>query len=300
MTTFGYARRMAGSDAVPTPETPLRQPLAGLWMWVLLALAVTAVVTIHRDFGTTWDEGVQARYGELALAYFASGGDDKQCNRYLDLRFYGPLFEMIPAVFYRPGNRFEVRHLILGLLAVWILPAVALYGRIFRLPWLPLFAAAALVMLPRFAGHSFNNSKDVPFAVATAWFLLAAVHLALRRGGTAGRTIACGATLGLALCARPAGFPLLALYLLAVLGLATSRLDAVERRSTWLEGLVAMVIGWAVMVLPWPWAHGDPVARPLEAMLESAAIATAYPVLFRRGLVQARSTRARSCPGTNC
>ena len=37
---------------------------------VLVLGAVATVVATHRDYGVTWDEGVQARYGELVVDYF--------------------------------------------------------------------------------------------------------------------------------------------------------------------------------------------------------------------------------------
>ena len=69
-----------------------------------------------------------------------------------------------------------VVHTIHGL-ALLIIPALGLYGKIFGNTWLPVFAVVAVVMMPRFCGHCFNNSKDLPFAVATAWYMYATACL---------------------------------------------------------------------------------------------------------------------------
>ena len=258
------------------------------WPWLLTLAAMAAALVVHGDYGVTWDEGVQARYGELSLDYFASVFRDTSCNDYLDLRFYGPLFEMIPAavdrVLGRPlSDKFETRHLVSGLLAVLGLPAIVLIGRLFRVPWLPSLAVLALMVSPRFVGHAFNNSKDMPFAVTTLWFLWAASALVLESDAPRRRILICGVTLGLALAARPAGFPLLALYLVGTLWIAGRLLPVEEpgaRRPMWGVAAAALVLGWILMVLPWPWAHSSPLGHPLEAMRASTSVATSYPVLF--------------------
>ena len=48
--------------------SPLR-----LWTAALLLVGMAVVLASYRDFGITWDEPVQARYGETVLAYFEAG-----------------------------------------------------------------------------------------------------------------------------------------------------------------------------------------------------------------------------------
>jgi hypothetical protein len=97
------------------------------WVGVFCALALVAVCWLTPDYGVTWDEGVQARYGELCLDYFKSGFRDVGCREYLDLRHYSPLLEMLQAALYAPHPelRFDLRHLFLGLLAIHFIPASA-------------------------------------------------------------------------------------------------------------------------------------------------------------------------------
>jgi hypothetical protein len=267
--------------------------MSRLFPWLVLALGVVVVVATHRDFGPTPDEGVQATYGELALRYFASGGADTACNEYLDLRFYGPLVEMLSALFYDPavGGKYEVRHLVLGLLSLLVIPGVWLYARISGLPGLPFFAVLAVVALPRFFGHWFNNSKDMPFALAVTWFMIALAWVVRDPGWRWRQVLVCAATMGLALCVRPGGFPILLLFLLAAVAIGevgARRVDpyrsrAVARRS--IVGIAARValvplLAWVVMVLPWPWAHQAPIANPIEAMRVATEFPTTMPVLF--------------------
>ena len=264
--------------------------------WLALALGAVTVGLTYDDYGATFDEGVQARYGELALRYFASGGQDESCNSFLDLYLYGPLVEMLPALWYdadEPG-KYEVRHLFLGLLAVLSIPAVWVYGRLFGDARVAVFAVIAVATLPRFYGHWFNNPKDLPFAVAMLWFMVTLGALFTDARIRWRRVVWCGVAMGLTLCARPGGFPLVVLFLGggALTWLATRERGEGERAG-WMalrpllpRLLVVCAIAWSIMVAFWPWAHESVLLRPLEAMRVAASFATTVPVLFEGITVQ--------------
>ena len=263
--------------------------LPRLLPWALIIIGVVVAALTFQDYGPTPDDAVQATYGELALRYFTSAGADTACNNFINLRFYGPLVEMVPALFYDAdrSGKFEARHLILGLLALLSIPAVWSYGRRFDLPGLPLFAVLAVSTLPRFYGHWFNNSKDMPFAVAMIWFMVALAWLVVDPRWQWRQMIACGLAMGIVLCVRPGGFPILLLFLAgaAALGiLATRSRGSRVPGQRWLQRVprVAIVplVAWVVMVLPWPWAHQAPIANPLEAMQVATRFPTTMPILF--------------------
>ena len=52
---------------------------------------------------------------------------------------------------------------LLTLVGVWR------FARLFGSPTVAVFSVLALLMMPRFIGHAFNNSKDIPFACGFAW-----------------------------------------------------------------------------------------------------------------------------------
>lgn len=293
----------SGFLGMGAPErTPSRERSA----WVVVAVVALVIAGTYGDYGITWDEGVQSAYGDLALAYFGSGFHDRTCNEFLNLHLYGPLVEMLPAGLGRVAGResYDARHLVLGILGLLSLPGVIVLVRGFRLPHLALLSCLALVLQPRFFGHWFNNSKDVPFAVALiALFAgLASMFLAPRRRPR--HLLACGLAMAAALGVRPGGFPLLAAYLGGVLVVARLTLGARRRhrivaadvrppdglpgRSLLRDGLrVAGIaaIGWAGMVLPWPWAHESPIGHPIEAMRAALAFPESYPILFEGALL---------------
>src|SRR5438105_2949167 len=109
----------------------LPHPLNAAWLrsiWIVPAAYLLVALATFWQYGITWDEPVQSRYGQLALHYYASFGHDRSVDQFLNLRFYGPLFEMIPAAIahFLPAWTYEIRHLCIVLAAAM---AVAGAGR---------------------------------------------------------------------------------------------------------------------------------------------------------------------------
>lgn len=255
----------------------------------LVALLAIGVFLLHADYGITWDEGVQARYGELALDYFASGGKDAGVVDYYNLNYYGPIYEMVPAAIYRLFDLppFETRHLVNGLLALLLVPGLLYLGRRLDGPPAGALAVVALLAMPRLVGHAFNNSKDVPLTVAVVFFMLASSRLLAERDFRWRWVLATAAAFGAALWARPGAFPLLAAWLVVarVAGLLLGRTPEPEIRDSrgvrpGIAGAAVLALGWALMVAPWPWAHANPAVHPIIGMSAAARFPTELPVLF--------------------
>lgn len=273
------------------------------WIVALSLGAVALVVVTHRDFGPTWDEAAQARYGELVVRYFASGLSDTRANELQNLHLYGPLVEVVAALLYAnaPDQRYEIRHLFVGLLAVGLLPALFLVARRAGRRGLPWFAVLATLTLPRLVGHAFANSKDVPFALGIAWSMVALLRAFAERDHPWRNALACGAAFGLTLCVRPGGLGVLAAYAAGVAALAfATGVRPWPQRSEWTGGLAragaAFAVAWIAMVLPWPWAHAAPVANPLHAIAVAPDFAATYPVLFEGVTVSSRELPASYLP----
>ncbi len=264
----------------------LRRPVLISCLFVLLGSVVVVGVTF-RDFGMTWDEGVQLEYGVLVLDYFRSGFQDTRANEYLNLYLYGPFFEVAAALLDRgdPEAFVESRHLftaLVGLLGVAAVMYVA--GRLG--PWLAPVAGLAFLTMPRFWGHLFANSKDVPFATGFA-LTLAALALWSGKPHPDRRHMALlVAAAGLTAAVRPGGLPLLLLVVGLVMVIRCLQQDGSRADpDRWLRQLaiplgIVLVGAWAIMVAAWPWAHGSPILHPLAAMFEAARFSTAIPVLF--------------------
>jgi hypothetical protein len=259
-------------------------------MWLLMVTGCIIIALTYSDYGVTWDEGVQSTYGERAVKYFSSGFERNLLLSRSTIRYCGTLAEMIPALVYgsREEGRFEKRHFVLALLALLVVPGLFVYGRRLDGPLVPIFAVLALAMMPRFYGHIFANSKDIPFAVTMVWFMVAATGMFARSDFRWRALIICAAAMGLVLCVRPSGAPLVAgfLVLLALLYVVTGesvlpmRRDPAAIRRLALRALVVIIIAWAMMVALWPWAHENVIANPLKAMSKAARFPVPINMLF--------------------
>ena len=146
-----------------------------LWIGTVAVVGLAVVLATFRDYGITWDEAVQAHYGEGVLRYFTSGLADRSVDEFLHMRFYGPLFELIAAIAYAgaPAAKYEIRHLLIGLTGLGAVIGVIRIASLLPGRFVPILAPLALVSLPRFYGHAFNNSKAIPFACAFVWAMYA-------------------------------------------------------------------------------------------------------------------------------
>src|SRR5581483_867659 len=160
------------------PDAPKRFLLCD-W-FALGALAVVGLVALatFRDYGLSWDDYTHAEYGDLLLAFYASGFKDQRALSFVNLYYYGGGFDLLAALAAKilPFSLYETRRLmgaavgILGMFATW---------RIGRRIGGPLAGLAALLLLatcPLYYGHMFMNPKDSPFAVAMAILLLGLVR----------------------------------------------------------------------------------------------------------------------------
>lgn len=251
------------------------------------ALALAVVAATYGDYGVTWDEGVQARYGELVVEYFRSGFRDRRADQFLSLRIYGPLFEVGAALLAEASSqpKWEVRHLLTALVGLLAVPGLLACSRAVREPWVGPAAALALLTMPRFWGDLFANSKDVPFAAAFTAAMAALASLASGHATSVGRVVVAGLAIGAAAAIRPAGLPMLGAVLAAALVLSTAtastrRTAARDGAGALAKGALGLAIAWLVMIAVWPWAHAAPLRHPLAAMARAASLAKVYPVLF--------------------
>jgi len=240
---------------------------------VLVAVAVIAAVTF-RDYGLGWDDYTHSQYGDLLLALYGSGFADQRALSFVNLYKYGGGFDMLAALATKvlPFTLFETRRLVgaavglLGLAVTW---------RVARRLGGPTAGLVALVLLatcPLFYGHMFMNAKDAPFATAMAVLLFGMVRAIEDYPQPSPQTVAlAGVGLGLAFGSRilagiAASYGLAALLL--ILG-SEGRRAGIRKSSARLGEFVwrllpALVLGYVIMGLLWPWSVLAPL-NPLRA-----------------------------------
>ena len=255
--------------------------------WGLLAALAAVVVLTFRHYGVAWDEPVQHVYGGMALNYYLTLGADTTSFRYINLHWYGALFDMLIALAVKvsPLWEYDTRHLLSGLIGVAGVAGTWRLGRALGGPRAGFFAALLLALTPVWHGAAFINPKDIPFAAALACAALFLVRIARalpqwRWRDFAGFALAAGPALGI----RVGGLIALA-YLAATLGMHTvlSLLDredfaSVARRLARLvaPAFVAVALALLIMYLAWPWAQSKPIAGPVEAFRSFAR----FPIQF--------------------
>jgi len=231
---------------------------------IIPVIYAIAIFVTFRQYGITWDESLQSRYGEVTLAH------DPAVATLRDVRYYGPLFETVAAAVYRvvPCDKYDVRHLLIALTG---LATVIAAGRFCRRAGVdPLICQLMFVTLPQFYGHAFNNSKDIPLACAATWTMVAFARLLQTERMRDG--VLTGIALGAAMGSRADAI------LLVLIGGVT--IVAARRWRALVPSMVAVAVAWIVMVAVWPWSWGNPIARPIEAINIAAHFPQAIPLLF--------------------
>jgi hypothetical protein len=290
-----------------TPEARGTSP----YDWLSLGLfagAAVLIVTTFRDYGLSWDEPFQIKYGQLIIRYFASFFADRGAIDGPDaLVFYGGFFDAPVELLakYSPLGWFGTRRLatasvgLLGVVGCWRL------GRLLGGPAAGFWAALFLVLTPTYYGHMFMNPKDIPFATGTVWTLyFMAKTVAGLPNPPPGLILKLGLVMGWTLGVRVGGILLVAYFGLmcsAHLGLVALRRPgakglARETANTAWAALATLLIAYAMMILMWPAA----LESPVTALLDALGATTSHPwdgtVLFKGKYVQSVALPADYIP----
>lgn len=242
----------------------------------VLAVVAVAIAVIFRGYGVSWDEPVQNTYGKMSLSYYLTLGADQSSFKYLNLFWYGALFDTLAAAANRvlPFAEYDTRHLLNGIVGLIGLAGTWHLARTLGGARAGFIAVLLLALTPLWFGNSFINPKDIPFATAMTWATAFLVAMARelprwRWADVAGFGVAGGAALG----TRIGGLIIIA-YLVAMFA-AFLPLRLMDRRALAptmreLTGFIppavaAIAIALAVMYLCWPWAQHNPISGPLTA-----------------------------------
>ncbi|MFV8749233.1 hypothetical protein ACNOYE_01650 [Nannocystaceae bacterium ST9] len=263
-------------------EGPVWDRVFDLVSAVIGGVVLVLVLATFRDYGITWDETWHMTYGQHVIAWYSSGFVDDGAMTYRADYLYGGSFDGLGYLARQISTMgsYPTVHLFgaligcVGLLGSWKL------GRLLGGALGGLLTLTLLVLTPVWYGHMFNNPKDLPFAVGYVWALyyLIRVYRCLPAVPKA-EWFKLSLALGAAMSVRIAGL-LTVCYLFMILflwGLARAREHRDLRllpRYAWTlaPGYVgALVGGWALMLVFWPWAQLEPLRRPLIALARMSA-----------------------------
>lgn len=146
--------------------------------WATIAMLVLVIagfvigfLTVT-DYGQSWDEAVDLRYGKETLRAYSGSSSYLALG---ELKYYGPFYLMIWA---------RARTIVPDLHTAWLevdtghllnfttflLAALALFviTRRYVRPWIAVIAVLLFILEPLIYGHAFINQKDIPFMAAFA------------------------------------------------------------------------------------------------------------------------------------
>jgi hypothetical protein len=248
---------------------------------LLLGLVIGALL-VFRDYAISNDEEVQHRYGELILAYYASGFADTSVFEFRNLYLYGGLFDIVAVLLSRalPADPYVIRHVLCALIGIGGIAATWATARMIAGSRAGLLAALALAFCGPYFGAMFNHTKDIPFAAAVAgaiYFLLrAARDLPRPRSGD---VLGFGLLLGAALGLRAMGLLLLVYVPLAIaMHVPRPLASAPAARFAFRAGVAfipAIVVAYLLMIAAWPWAAREAL-NPVRALFAFAQFH--YPI----------------------
>ncbi len=169
-----------------------------------------------------------------------------------------------------PFGMFETRRLVNALFGIAGLAATWQIGRRLGGPVAGLMALLLLAACPVYDGHMYINAKDTPFAAAMTILLWSLVRMFDEYPAPSRRSVVfVGVALGLAFGSRilaiVLGLGAAIALLVIVVEEVRERRDALQRllQFIWLM-LPALLIGYLIMGLLWPWSVTSPL-NPLYA-----------------------------------
>jgi len=254
------------------------------------AFLLVLMMFLSKNAGISCDEVLHYNQSVSVYNYFASHGQDKSAlnTPVTNLKYYGQSYDNFATILIKWFNIDDVygfRHL-MSIIAGWL---VFFITALFAI-WLTDYKTGILVLIlfavsPGFMGHSQNNLKDVPFAlayIASIYFMLKFLFSEQRYSYR--NLIFLAAAITFSISIRAGGL-LLICYLFFFFFLfqlyryiTEGRIGFIEIRKKFLLICGITVISWFLAILLWPYA----LQSPIKNVIESYRVMAHYPLTFRQ------------------
>ncbi len=253
-------------------------------------LMLAAFMLASRDAGISGDEEVHLNQSEMVYNYFATHGQDKSSlhTPKTFLQYYGQSFDNITTIlihWFQIEDTYGFRHLmssVAGWLTIFITALFAVY--------LSGYSAGIIVLLlffvsPVFLGHSLNNLKDIPFALA----YISSIFFILKFFSTNDKlhwktALLLTLSIAFAISIRAGGFLLLCylwLYFFVFNGVVfiANKKFAIKNilnQLAWVFGI--SIAAYLLGLIFWPYALQNPLVNPLKSYM----VMTKFPTTLRQ------------------
>ena len=248
---------------------------------LLCVLLVIIMPLMSFQYAITGDEHWHYDYGNDILKYFFRGDQaaptgiptgSPDGTQPSGIQFYGGLFDVITASFYRLfhfWSHYTTMHFINAIVgAVGIIYA----GKLAKLlgGWnAAIIAIVLLVLSPSWFGHNFANPKDIPFSVGyTAGVYYIFLFLQGLPEPSFKHVFGLVCSIGWAMGVRIGGLLLIA-YLVMFTGLyalLAGQIKAVFKGRVIRQMVVVSILGYVIAVIFWPYSHAGILSKPFEAL----------------------------------
>ncbi|MEI6696220.1 MAG: tetratricopeptide repeat protein [Bacteroidota bacterium] len=264
-------------------------------VFFIIAAALLIIMPIMSfDAGISGDENEHYVQSEKVLKYYTSFGKDTSSLVSPALRLYGQSFDLLSTVIIKTfdiDKIYETRHFInslFGWLAILFtaLIAVELVG--WRAGIIGLFL---MFISPGFLGHSFNNPKDIPFAMGYIMFLYYMIKWlkemprpSLKTSFMLALAVAIGISIRIGGLLSIAYFGLfVAMYFVFASGklkdlFASQNLSTVKRALFYVVGI--SLLGYFMGILFWPYGMEAPLKNPVKALSDMTNFAVSLRQIF--------------------
>ena len=238
-------------------------------------------LAIYKDYGISWDEPEQQRYGHTVVDYMFTG-DTKLLSDWD--RYHGPAFEIVLDIADRilgPSDtkeRYWLRHLLNFLLFYGSVWCFFLFCRKRFQDWrIALLGCILLVMSPRIFGQAFYNSKDLPFLASMIASFLTLQNLAEKK--TVKAAVLHGLACGFAVSVRVLGLLVPAITLLWLVKDIAFR-DKTSRKAVASVATLYVAVFFGTAVLFWPILWHDPLTQLWQALEQMSRFPWPGEVLY--------------------
>jgi len=258
-------------------------------------IIAVALPLLSLQVGISGDEEKHYVHAEKVYNFYASRGDDKSAlsDPENKLNYYGQSFDLITFIFNRifsVENIYEARHILNSLTGFLVILFTGLLASLLAGYRAGLITMILIFFAPRFLGHSFNNSLDVPFALGyifTIYYIIKFLKKLPRFSYASAVWICIGIAWTISiriggLILIPYAFFFAGLYLL--LNKWDFKLFSRDGYLLIRKGLILLIIisvvAFFLSLIPWPFGLQKPLKNPLEAFKLMANITVALRVLF--------------------
>lgn len=268
----------------------MQQKHLKITFWILAAALLLGLLLVSRDAGISGDEEVHYIQSEMVYNYFSTLGADQSSvhTPKTHLQYYGQAYDNLTTILIHwlgIEDIYGFRHIMCSLAGWLTIVVTALFAAS-----ISGYGAAIVVLLlfcvsPAFLGHSQNNLKDIPFALAYIASVYYSLKLVFSESKPDKKTVVLLIlSVGLSIGIRPGG--LLVVFYLGLFMFLRVASDWIQQKKPDIKRIkrylvlftIVSMSGFLLGIVLWPYA----LQNPLLHTWKSYQVMTRFPTTVRQ------------------